>query len=189
MKYNWLNEPPHWSETKDGLTVSTGDQTDFWNRTFYDFTHDNGHFRYVHGEGDFSAEVEVSADYQHLYDQAGLMLMVDFENWLKCGIEFTDGAMHFSTVVTRNGYSDWSQLRIEDVARHRLHIRLTRHGEALRIQYKTPGENWHMARLAMLDMPQRVWIGMMCCSPGRAGLNVMFENFSVGAPVDRALHS
>jgi uncharacterized protein len=116
------------------------------------------------------------------------MLMADGDNWLKCGIEFTDGAMHFSVVVTRNGYSDWSQLPISDSARHGLHIRLTRHDEALRVQYKTSGTGWHMARLAMLDMKESVRVGMMCCSPGRQGLQAMFEDFTVGAPISRALH-
>ena len=42
-------------------------------------------------EGDFSAEVLVNGYYEELYDQAGLMLRVDALNWIKAGIEFTDG--------------------------------------------------------------------------------------------------
>src|SRR5690606_39761998 len=49
-----------------------------------------------------------TANYQRLYDQAGVMLRVDDDNWLKCGVEFTDGALHFSVVVTRDDQSDWS---------------------------------------------------------------------------------
>ena len=109
MLMEWMNEPPEWSERDSTVFVTTGDRTDFWSRTFYGFRHSNGHLRYGVAKGDFSAEVTVSAAYEQLYDQAGMMLLVDEENWLKCGIEFTDGAMHFSTVVTRDGYSDWSQ--------------------------------------------------------------------------------
>lgn len=184
----WLNEPPHWSEHDGILSVTTGDKTDFWNRTFYGFIHGNGHFRYCDIEADFSATVKVTADYQELYDQAGLMLMVDDETWLKCGIEFTDGAMHFSTVVTRNGFSDWSQLVLPDDARQRFNIRLTRHEEALRIQYSLAQGNWVMARLAMLPMEQTVKVGMMCCSPMREGLAVTFDQFVVEPAISRDLH-
>jgi regulation of enolase protein 1 (concanavalin A-like superfamily) len=188
MTFEWLNEPPRWSEQNGMLSVTTGARTDFWNRTHYGFTHSNGHFRYCSAGGDFTAQVRVSADYHHLYDQAGLMLRVDDGNWLKCGIEFTDGAMHFSTVVTRDGFSDWSQLLLPNAARHNFGVRLTRHREALRVQYQVTDGQWIMARLAMLAMGQNVQVGMMCCTPQREGLTVKFEGFTVGKPVSRELH-
>ena len=55
----------------------TGEKTDFWNRTFYGFIPDSGHMSYNVAKGDFSAEVTVSAAYEQLYDEAGLMLKVD----------------------------------------------------------------------------------------------------------------
>jgi len=138
--------------------------------------------------GDFSAEVSIAADYQALYDQAGLMVRADPDNWLKTGIEYTDGAMHFSTVVTRDGYSDWSQLKLPDAAGHSLDVRITRHAEALRVQFRLPGEAWLMARLAMLAMGETVQVGPMCCTPERAGLEVTFRDFGVGPAISRELH-
>ena len=92
MLMEWMNEPPEWSERDSAVLFTTGDRTDFWNRTVYGFRHSNGHLRYCVAKGDYTAQVIVSAAYEQLYDQAGLMLVVDEENWLKCGIEFTDGA-------------------------------------------------------------------------------------------------
>ena len=109
MDMSWMNEPPIWREADDELHVTTGASTDFWSRTFYGFIRNSGHFRHRPVSGDFSAEVRITADYRALYDQAGLMLWAGPDNWLKTGIEYTDGAMHVSTVVTRDGYSDWSQ--------------------------------------------------------------------------------
>ena len=43
------------------------------------------------------------------------MLRLDARNWIKCGIEYTDGMMHFSVVVTR-GVSDWSVIPLPDMA-------------------------------------------------------------------------
>lgn len=171
------------------LRVTTGPRTDFWSRTFYGFTHDSGHFRNCSASGDFSAEATVAANYRSLYDQAGLMAMADQNNWLKCGIELTDGALHFSTVVTREGYSDWSQLLLPGGAGNEIDVRLTRHAEALRVQYRLPGQDWRLARLAMLAMEETVQAGMMCCTPQSEGLEVSFKGFRLLPAISRELHS
>lgn len=188
MIFSWENEPPRWREEGNALFVTTGAGTDFWSRTFYGFTRASGHFRHCSVDGDFSAGVSVTAEYTTLYDQAGLMLRADAANWLKCGIEYTDGAMHFSTVVTRDHYSDWSQLMLPDAARDGIDVRLTRHAEALRVQYRVGDETWRMARLAMLPMGAGVEVGPMCCTPERAGLDVTFRGFKVGPAIARDLH-
>ena len=105
-KSAWHNEPPHWS-LDSTLAVTTGDRTDFWQSTWYDFQRDNGHFIGADVTGDFSAELTFSGNYQTLYDQAGLMLRLDQNNWIKTGIEHSGGLTNFSVVVTRN-CSDWS---------------------------------------------------------------------------------
>lgn len=43
------------------------------------------------------------------YDQAGLMVRLDAENWMKCGTEFFAGRRHASVVLTRD-FSDWSTM-------------------------------------------------------------------------------
>ena len=62
------------------------------------------------------------------------MLYLDANNWIKTGIEFTDGTQHFSIVTTRDGFSDWSVIPL-GVRVEPIRLRLTRHSEALRIQY------------------------------------------------------
>ena len=70
----WLNEPKVWTATGDRLSLVTGEKTDFWQKTFYGFEHDNGHCYFERVTGDFTAEVSFTAGYEQLYDQAGLML-------------------------------------------------------------------------------------------------------------------
>ena len=103
----WLNPPPQHSIDGDAVRVRTGKETDFWRETFYGFRRDNGHFMYRPVEGDFTAEVTVDGRYEVLYDQAGLMVRLSETHWVKAGIEYTDGVMYFSVVVT-NDASDWS---------------------------------------------------------------------------------
>ena len=45
--------------------------------------------------------------YGDQYDQAGAMVRVDEEHWLKTGIEFVDGRIRFSTEQTL-AYSSWA---------------------------------------------------------------------------------
>jgi uncharacterized protein len=187
-KMSWHSEPPYWSAESGLIKVRTGKNTDFWRKTFYGFTRDDGHFYSQSKSGDFSAQVSVTGQYEFLYDQAGLMLRVDERNWLKAGVEYTDGAMHFCVVITRDDYSDWSLVRLGDLARTNLQIRLTRHAEALRVQYREAGEQWQLARLGYLRMPDAVQVGIMCCTPEREGFEVEFKDFDVGHAIPRALH-
>ena len=54
--------------------------------------------------------MKVTGTYKDRFDQAGLMLRIDHENWIKAGIEFVDGHYNVSAVVT-HGKSDWSVIR------------------------------------------------------------------------------
>ncbi len=151
MKHmSWLNPPPFFEERDGALHVRSGEKTDFWQGTYYGFHRDDGHFLHESRKGDFTAEVTFSGNYEALYDQAGLMIRADEKHWVKCGIEFTDGARHFSTVVT-NGNSDWSAFRIGHDF-DAISVRATRNGDALFIQYSTDTmDEWRMARLAWFD--------------------------------------
>jgi len=184
----WHCPPPHWREAGNIVKVVTGEQTDFWRNTFYGFVRDNGHFYHRPVAGDFTIEVTTDGKYEQLYDQAGLMLRVDQSNWVKAGIEFTDGAMHFSTVVTRDDFSDWSVIPLPATAGSVTSVRITRHGDALRVQYKFGDHDWQLARLAHLRMGESVAAGLMCCSPQRAGFEVSFHNLSIDKAISRDLH-
>ncbi len=184
--FKWLNEPPVWEGNESKFTLITGNETDFWQRTFYDFQRKDGHFFYIDYEGDFTCEVNLVADFEVLYDQLGLMVRVDDENWIKTGLEYTDGAAHISTVVTRT-WSDWSMIKPTKFEGE-VRIRLTRHGEAIRIQYLDEHSVWIMLRLAYLDMSESCQIGIMACSPQRSGFVANFSDFRMGDPISRNLH-
>ena len=184
----WRNPPPFHEDRGDALVVRAGKDTDWWNNTFYGFRHDNGHFRATMVSGDFSLEMTFAADYRRLYDQAGAMLFVDGNNWLKCGVEFTDGHMHFSVVVTRDDQSDWSVMPLMAEPDTHVTLRLTRHAEALRVQLQLADRTWQFVRLCYLSMPETVAIGPMACSPTGEGLEVSFSRIEIAEPIPRELH-
>ncbi len=185
---HWLNAPPMWEVNQGRLFVRSGDKTDFWQETYYGFHRDNGHFLGAPRRGDFTAAVTFVGHYRELYDQAGLMIRHDARRWMKCGIEYTDGARHFSVVVT-NGNSDWSAFRL-DHEFDAMSARVTRNGDALFIQYRSDCmSEWRMARLAWFDpMLEEVSVGPAFCSPQREGFEAEFLDFSLSDPLSRDIH-
>lgn len=185
--FHWLNPPADWEGDETGLTVTTDNATDFWRHTHYGFVRDNGHAYLSAVKGDFTASAIVVGGYDKLYDQAGLMLRIDQRSWIKTGIEYTDGLMHFSVVVTR-GVSDWSVIPLAGARPEMpVRIRLTRHGDAVRIQYALESAPWQMARLAPFSSAD-AQVGVMACSPERAGFTARFEKIEIGPPISRQLH-
>ncbi|MEO1019957.1 MAG: DUF1349 domain-containing protein [Pseudomonadota bacterium] len=184
---NWLNEPPFWAMDDNVLRVRSGEKTDFWQGTYYGFHRDNGHFLGRFWQGDFTASTRFNAQYDELYDQAGMMVRVDAQHWMKCGVEYTDGAMHLSVVVT-NGHSDWSAQRLEAVS-GAVGIRVSRLKDSLFIQYRLGDADWRMARLAFFSPdPSDVQVGLTFCSPQRAGFEAEFKSFEIGPPAMRDIH-
>lgn len=186
--FEWLNPPPRWAGDAEALEVETGVETDFWQDTFYGFRRDSGHAWLAPVDGDFSASVGFGGDYAALYDQAGLMLRQGPEAWIKAGVEFTDGLMHFSVVVT-GPRSDWSVIPLDGAGPETpVAVRVTRHGDAARVQYALDGGAWRMARLAPFPAgPAQV--GPMACSPQRGGFVARFREMRIGPPIARALHA
>ena len=181
----WLNEPPAWKSENNLLSVVTGANTDFWRVTHYGFIRDNGHFYYQDRTGDFTVQVKVTARYETLYDQAGIMIRMDAANWIKTGVEYTDGLPHFSAVVTRD-FSDWSVLPADSLGP--VWLRLTRLGSSVRIQYSIDGLSFLLLRLAYFPETASTQVGLMCCSPEREGFEVEFSEFQISEPVGEGLH-
>lgn len=180
---SWLNEPDEWSDEDGVIRAVTGLKTDFWRRTFYDWTTDNGHFYHRPVTGDFTAEVTVAAAHTTLFDQGGLMLRADEHTWVKSGAELTSGAVHVSTVLTRE-FSDLSTVALAPGAAE-VGLRLTRFGDTVVVHVREVGGDWRLVRLGHLGLPAEVLVGVMCCSPERAGLEVTFRDLRIGDPISR----
>jgi len=174
----WLNPPSHWRRVDGELIVMTDDGTDFWRKTEYGFIRDNGHFAHGTVVGNFSVEVSFVGKYTTLYDQAGLMLRLDADRWVKTGIEFVNDSLHFSTVVT-NDTSDWSLLPCDEMADATVRVRLVRKGSTVSTAFRRPDGHWQTARVAGFPGERRCQVGVMCCSPQRAGFQVRFSDFAV----------
>ena len=181
----WLNPPSDWRLEDGVLHVVSEAKTDFWRDTYYGFIRDNGHFFGLPAPAAFTATLRFEADYSALYDQAGLMVRIDAETWLKMGIEHSDGVTNFSIVVTR-GKSDWSVIAHPLVSGPQT-IRLTRNEGAVIAHFQTGQKDWRLMRVA--DFPDAAArIGPMICTPERAGLTARFSDLIITEPIAKALH-
>ena len=99
-RMTWFNEPESWAVENGNLTMDVTPQSDYWRISHYGFTVDDAPFIYTTRGGEFEVKVKISGEYKTRFDQAGLMLRIDKENYIKTGIEFVDGKYNLSTVVT-----------------------------------------------------------------------------------------
>jgi regulation of enolase protein 1 (concanavalin A-like superfamily) len=182
----WYNEPAQWNLSATGLAVTTDRATDFWRKTHYGFVRHSGHLFGHTTSGGFTASVRVRADYKSLYDQAGIMVRVDDENWVKAGVEMSDGETMLSSVVTV-GCSDWATSVFRGDASD-FWIRTTVNDGVLRIQVSVDGRRWPLVRLCPFPRSARYVVGPMCCTPEREGLSVLFSDFTVEQPNQKDLH-
>ena len=173
----WLNEPSDWKLENTTIKVTSDRDTDFWRKTHYGFIKDTGHFYYRSITGNFIAEVKILGEYKDLYDQAGLMVRVDEENWLKCGIELVDDIQQISAVVTRD-YSDWSILPTANNP-NAIWLKVTRQDEAIEIYYSLDGQQYNLLRMAYLSSIETFDMGIMCASPKGKGFTTTFENLKI----------
>lgn len=182
----WVNQPAVWSRDDTQLRFTTDAETDFWQQTYYGFQRHSGHAFGFYVEDDFTVQMRVQADFSALYDQAGLLVLDDEHHWIKAGIEFNDDQPAMGCVVTRT-LSDWSTGVYPGDPRL-FWLRATLQNAALRIQYSTDGEHWPLLRLCPWPGRQRRFVGVMGCTPQRAGLQITFDEFTLGAPCGKALH-
>lgn len=182
----WLNPPADATDDGSALVVTTREGSDFWRTTSYGFVRDDGHALLAPFPAGTAVEVTFAADFSGLYDQAGVLVRVDPETWIKAGIEVSDGAPQLGAVVT-HGTSDWSLAPVPEWAGRGVTVRASRAGDAVTVRARCEDGPWRTVRLAWLDPAAEARAGLFCCSPQRAGLRVRFRRLSTG-PADAALH-
>ena len=85
-KMNWFNEPENWKIENGTLTMDVTPKSDYWRISHYGFTVDDAPFYYSEYGGEFEAKVRIIGDYKVRFDQAGMMIRIDHENYIKTGI-------------------------------------------------------------------------------------------------------
>lgn len=157
--------------------MSVTPKSDYWRISHYGFTVDDAPFYYSLQGGEFETKVKISADYKVRFDQSGLMLRVDHENYIKAGIEYVDGKYNLSTVVTHKT-SDWSVITLDKPVPY-VWIKAVRRLDAIEVFYSFDDKDYIMMRNAWMQDNRPIMVGLMAACPDGDGFTAKFENFSI----------
>ena len=189
----WIYRPKAFEVTSQSVTINTEPGTDFWQRSYYGFRNDNAPALLLESDANFSFATRVSFEYGALFDQCGLIVYLDSENWCKVGVEY-DASWRLGSVVTNLGYSDWATTDIEPVSV--MWYRLSRRGPDFLIESSPDGVDYRQMRIFHLhvlgettaDMgtldpplpPERpIRFGVYACSPTHGSFQARFDQCSV----------
>lgn len=139
-KLHWTRKPLSFSITKDKIEIITSPHTDLWQRTYYHFRNDNAPVLQMStNEEFFSFTIKTDFDSKVRFDQCGIVLYLDSENWLKASVEYeNEDIQHLGSVVTNKGYSDWATTVIDSSIKS-IWYRLSRRKDDFRIEYSLDG--------------------------------------------------
>jgi regulation of enolase protein 1 (concanavalin A-like superfamily) len=178
-KLHWFNEPQKW-DVQSGKLVIFPSKTDFWSRTHYGFVYDNGHFLYHQIPGNFIISTKVSFFPQHQYDQAGLMVRVNGDFWLKTSVEHENtGLNRLGVVATNFGFSDWSTQDFDPDIQE-IELKVEKDGMDYLVYYKNEHQNWSQLRISHIHKENScIQCGIYACCPIKTGFRAEFEYLDI----------
>ena len=190
----WKNEPAGTTFEKEvGMKVITKPKADFWRKTFRNPPADraSGHallHSIPEGLQKFVAQTTFSLKYTLQFDQAGIIVFIDDQHWLKAGIEVESGAPTMSCVIT-NGESDWSYKSWPTAEDIEVRVTVQRYSSAglceCKVEYEDKG-SWCFLREGQITISNEeagIHVGVTCCAPKKEkeedGMEAIFKSFKI----------
>lgn len=177
----WIRAPKQYKVTEDRVEIITEPHTDLWQRTYYHFRNDSAPvFQLETDEQFFSFLVKTDFDTKVRYDQSGIVMYLDSDNWLKASVEYeNDEIQRLGSVVTNNGYSDWSSVDV-DASIKSIWFRLSRREDDFCIENSFDGVNFKQMRIChMFNAKERISFGIYACSPEYSTFKASFTNMEI----------
>lgn len=177
----WTRAPKEYWVQEDRVEMITEPFTDLWQRTYYHFRNDNAPLLQItSSEKYFSFVVKTTFDTKVRYDQSGVVMYLDSDNWLKASIEYeNDTIQRLGAVATNNGYSDWSSCDI-DASVKSVWFRLSRRDDDFCIENSFDGENFKQMRIChMFNTKDEITFGIYACSAENSSFKAIFENMEI----------
>jgi len=177
----WTRAPRQYSVSEDRVEMITEPYTDLWQRTYYHFRNDNAPVLQMESnEKYFSFVVRTEFDTKVRYDQSGIVLYLDSENWLKASVEYeNENIQRLGSVVTNNGYSDWSSVDIDPSVRS-IWFRLSRRGSDFCIENSYDGKSFKQMRICHLfGAKDTVRFGVYACSAENSSFKAVFTDMEI----------
>lgn len=176
--FQWTRQPASFTVSDDRVEIVTKPHTDLWQRTYYHFRNDNAPvFQTETQEQFFSFTVKTEFQSKHRFDQCGVVMYLDSENWLKGSIEYeNEHFQHLGSVVTNLGYSDWATTEIDASVRS-MWYRLSRRQDDYCIECSVDGEHFSQMRICHMHKGGgTIRFGIYACSPEESSFKAVFTN-------------
>ena len=178
----WTRPPRDYRVTETEITVTTEPHTDLWQRTYYGFRNDNAPVLQMETEEEFFSFV-VKTDFSpshHRFDQCGVAVYLDSDNWLKGSIEYeNEEFQRLGSVVTNRGYSDWATTDIPASVKS-MWYRLSRRKSDYCIECSEDGVHFKQMRICHLfEGAGKIRFGIYACSPEDSSFRAVFSHMEL----------
>ena len=180
-KMKWTREPKSYNITSDKIEIITEPHTDLWQRTYYHFRNDNAPVLQIStDEKYFSFIVKTEFESKNRFDQCGVVMYLDSENWLKGSVEYeNEHFQHLGSVATNMGYSDWATTAI-DASVKSMWYRFSRREDDYCIECSGDGVNYSQIRICHIwKAAGTINFGIYTCSPEDSSFKSTFTNMKI----------
>ena len=177
----WTREPASYTISGDKIEIVTNPHTDLWQRTYYHFRNDNAPVLQMEThEKFFSFTVKTRFESKHRFDQCGIVMYLDSENWLKASIEYeNDRFQHLGSVVTNNRNSDRATTEI-DAGIKSMWYRFSRREDDYCIECSEDGVTFKQMRVChMWNGNGTIRFGIYACSPEDSSFLATFTHMEI----------
>lgn len=181
QEMKWTREPKCYNIVSDKVEIITEPYTDLWQRTYYHFRNDSAPVLQIStDEKYFSFIVKTEFESKNRFDQCGVVMYLDSENWLKGSIEYeNEQFQHLGSVVTNMGYSDWATTAI-DASIKSMWYRFSRREDDYCIECSMDGINYSQMRIChMWKAVGTIQFGIYACSPENSSFKATFTNMEI----------
>lgn len=180
-KLEWTRTPKSYKIENDKIEIVTNPRTDLWQRTYYHFRNDNAPVLQIKTrEKFFSFLVKTNFESKHRFDQCGVVMYLNSENWLKASVEYENKEFqHLGSVVTNHGYSDWATTAI-DAKIKTVWYRLSRREDDFCIECSMDGVHFSQMRVChMHEATDEIAFGVYACSPEDSSFKATFTDMDI----------
>ena len=178
----WTRQPKVYSIQPGRIEITTEPGTDLWQRTYYHFRNDNAPVLQMETEEKyFSFTVKTDyTDSSRRFDQCGIVMYLDTDNWLKASVEFeNEEFQHLGSVVTNHGYSDWATTAIPADVKI-MWYRFSRREDDYCIECSADGVTFTQMRVChMWEGAGKVRFGIYACSPEDSSFKAVFTDMAL----------
>ena len=181
-KFKWTREPESCAIDEGMIEIVTKPHTDLWQRTYYHFRNDNAPVFQMETEEKYFSFI-VKTDFReshHRFDQCGIVMYLDSENWLKASIEYeNDRIQRLGSVVTNHGYSDWASVDV-DASIKSMWFRFSRREDDFCVENSLDGQNFKQMRIChIFEAKDTIRFGIYACSPEDSSFRAVFTDMEL----------